>query len=157
MTKTTITLLILSFFVVFISASNEKRKIELLPSVKSPKSFERKVIEVSREFIEKHLVGKEEFTFIDITDEKNTPTPTIAEPDYPAIRRQSIVKPILEKASAASTKDFMAKLTSFSSRRSSAQVSQQSILMIKSELEKIISGLSEERKKRFKIELVPIR
>jgi hypothetical protein len=156
MTKTTITLLILSFFVVFITASNEKRKIELLPSVKSPKSFERKVIEVSRDYIEKHLVGKEEFTFIDITDEKNTSI-KIVEPDYPAIRRQAIVKPILEKASAASTKEFMAKLTSFSSRRSTAQVSQQSILMIKSELEKIINGLSEERKQRFKIELVPIR
>jgi len=50
----------------------------------------------------------------------------------------------------------MTKLTSFSTRRSNSPVGQQSVLMIKSELETIVNGLPNERKNRISITLVPI-
>jgi leucyl aminopeptidase len=109
---------------------------------------------VSRDYIEKNLVGKKDFTFIDITEENIKGEPEKF--DFPTPRRQEILKPILANVNANSTRNFMAKLTSFSSRRSNTQSGQDSVLMIKSELEKIINGLPNERKNRFSIELVKI-
>ena len=154
-TKPILFLLILAFICTVFS--EETRKIQILPSVKNQKNFQKTIIEVTPEYIEKHLVGSEDFTFVDVTDEKDIQVTSVAEPDYPPIRRQEIVKKILKKASVESTSKFMGKLTSFQTRRSNHRDSQKSVLMIKEELEKVIKKLPKERQEKFKIELVPIR
>jgi len=81
----------------------------------------------------------------------------ITQHPYPAPRRQTVVRPILEKATVDSTKNFLTKLTSFPHRRSSQTGSQNSVLMIKREIESIISKLPNERKNRMKVELIVIQ
>jgi hypothetical protein len=131
------------------------RKIEILPSVNSKSNFVRRVIEVSEEYIEEKLVGSKDFTFVDITDQKEI-IPLKSNFNFPEPRRQTILKPILESVTENSTREFLTKLTSFPHRRSNRVGAQDSVLMIKSELEKIINGLPTERKNRIKIELVKV-
>jgi len=104
------------------------------------------------------LVGSRDFTFVDVTEETkgSQPATPMFSVDFPAPRRQTVVKPILVKVTANTTRAFMTKLTSFPHRHSSRQGSQDSVLMIKKEVEDIINALPSDRKSRFKITLVPI-
>jgi len=138
-----------------------KRRIEILPSRFSPPDFSKKIIEVDEEYIQQNLVGRRDLTFVDITDgdaptTDNSISDWVKAINYPAPRRQQLLKPLLEKITANTTRALMTKLTSFPHRHSSRQGSQASIDMIKSELERIINKLPEIRKKRFTIALVPI-
>jgi len=96
-------------------------------------------------------------TFIDVTDEIDMKTPLpVMDINYPAPRRQALLKPLLERSTVNTSREFLTKLTSFPHRMRSRVGSQDSVLMIKTEAENIINKLSEDRKKRFKVELVPI-
>lgn len=151
-------LLVLVFVILVLSQdAKEIRRIQILPSINSKANFQEKIIEISREDVEKYLVGQTDFTFLDITEQEDVKPVTFFSVDYPEPRRGEILKPILTSVNTDSTKGFMSKLTSFPSRRSTVQSAQDSVLMIKKELETIINTLSSERKKRFKIELIPIR
>src|SRR5690348_14618309 len=91
-----VTLLIVGF----VQCETKKRRLEILPSVMSPPEFVKQIIEVDEEYIQKNLVGRQDMTFIDITDEEDTQIKSIPfEVNYPAPRRQSLLKPLLEKAS----------------------------------------------------------
>jgi len=152
--KTFIVLIVLAACI-FVSAEQKLRKIEILPSVLSPSNFEKKVVEVTEDYIQQNLFGRTDLTFVDITDEISQ-VPLKLEINYPAPRRQDLLKPMLARASVNSTKAFMTQLTGFPHRHSGRAGSQESVLMIKTEIENIINKLGEDRKRRFKVELVPI-
>jgi leucyl aminopeptidase len=152
--KTFVALICLAICI-FVSADQKLRKIEILPSVLSSSNFESKIVEVSEEYIQKNLVGRPDLTFVDITDAISS-EPLKLEINYPVPRRQDLVRPMLARANANSTRAFLTKLTSFPHRHSGRAGSQDSVLMIKAEIDNIINKLGEDRKRRFKVELIPI-
>jgi len=137
------------------------RKIELLPSIYSKFEFKSKIIEVTQEYVETNLVGNKNFTFIDITDFDetlaNTPTALqVSSFDFPEPRRQALLKPILEKITATTSRGFLGQLTSFPHRRSNRAGCEQAVQFIKRSVDSIIEKLPAERKSRFKVELIKI-
>jgi len=76
--------------------------------------------------------------------------------NFPPPRRAEALRPILSNINVNSTRNFLTKLTSFTSRRSNSPVGQQASLMVKSEIDNIVNRLPTERKNRIRVEMIPI-
>lgn len=139
--------------------SEQQRQILILPSGISPPDFKSHLITVSDDYVQKYLVGKKEFTFMDVTDfplYNITEAVEIKEPEFPIPRRHNIVKPILEKINVDSSRSFLTGLSSHQHRQSRKAGGELAGLWIKAEVEKVLQGVPQSRKNRFKIEMVPI-